>query len=217
MVSSLLFIPNVVYAQSEDLFPATPRPLEFYDYYFVQAHGDTYEYSVVYYLPYIYDREVASKDYFLVVKHTWAFYRDTINYSTSSGSYKLVDVVILEDRTEFYFTFTMHNSRVNFYSGDLTLFFKEDSKMYLGIDEQYLYPAEPFTKSHLLLLLLVIYIIILYLSFKVDKRVMFLSSIIWLIPLKWFDDILLIIVFIIMFLLHIIIPLGKIRGDSDDF
>jgi len=78
-------------------------------------------------------------------------------------------------------------------------------------------PLEPFTNSQLLLLLLVLYIISLYLSIKFDKRVMFLSSILWLIPLTWFDDILLIVVFVIMFLMHIIIPLNYIGGNDDDF
>jgi len=78
-------------------------------------------------------------------------------------------------------------------------------------------PLEPFTNSQLLLLLLVLYIISLYLSIKFDKRVMFLSSILWLIPLTWFDDILIIVVFVIMFLIHVIIPLNYIGGSDDDF
>lgn len=76
---------------------------------------------------------------------------------------------------------------------------------------------EPFTNTQILLILLVIYLITVYLSLKFDIRVMFLSAIIWLIPLTWFDDILIITVFIIMFLLHIVIPLGKIGGNNDDF
>lgn len=75
---------------------------------------------------------------------------------------------------------------------------------------------EPFTNSQLLLLLLVIYIISLYLSIKFDKRVMFLSAVIWLIPITWFDNMLLIVIFVIMFLIHIILPLD-IGGDKDDF
>ena len=77
--------------------------------------------------------------------------------------------------------------------------------------------TEPFTNSQLLLLLLVIYLISLYLSIKFDTRVMYLSAILWLIPLAWFDDILIITVFVIMFLVHIIIPLGSLRSDNDDF
>lgn len=77
--------------------------------------------------------------------------------------------------------------------------------------------VEPFTNSQILLILLVIYLITLYLSIKIDKRVMFLSSIIWLIPITWFDNMLLIVVFIIMFLLHVILPLGSLRGDKYDF
>lgn len=77
--------------------------------------------------------------------------------------------------------------------------------------------VEPFTNSQILLILLVIYIITLYLSIKIDKRVMFISSIIWLIPITWIDNILLVVVFVIMFLVHIILPLGSLRGDSDDF
>ena len=76
---------------------------------------------------------------------------------------------------------------------------------------------EPFTNTQILLILLVIYIISLYLSIKFDGRVMYLSAILWLIPLTWFDDILIITVFIIMFLVHIIIPLGSLRSDEDDF
>ena len=76
--------------------------------------------------------------------------------------------------------------------------------------------VEPFTNSQLLILLLVIYLITLYLSIKIDKRVMFLSSIIWLIPIAWIDNILLVVVFVIMFLVHLILPLD-IRGDKDDF
>lgn len=76
---------------------------------------------------------------------------------------------------------------------------------------------EPFTNTQILLILLVIYLISLYLSIKFDGRVMYLSAILWLIPLTWFDDILIITVFIIMFLVHIIIPLGSLRSDEDDF
>ena len=75
---------------------------------------------------------------------------------------------------------------------------------------------EPFTNTQLLLLLLVIYIISLYLSIKFDKRVMFLSAVIWLIPLTWIDNLLLAVVFVIMFLIHIILPLD-LKGDKDDF
>lgn len=78
-------------------------------------------------------------------------------------------------------------------------------------------PVEPFTNSQILLLLLVIYLISLYLSLKFDSRVMYLSAILWLIPLTWFNDILIITVFVIMFLVHIIIPLGNVRSDDDDF
>ena len=76
--------------------------------------------------------------------------------------------------------------------------------------------VEPFTNSQLLMLLLVIYIISLYLSIKFDKRVMFLSAIIWLIPITWFDNMLLIVIFVIMFLIHIILPLD-LGGNKDDF
>ena len=76
---------------------------------------------------------------------------------------------------------------------------------------------EPFTNTQILLILLVVYLISLYLSIKFDERVMYLSAILWLIPLAWFDDILIITVFVIMFLVHIIIPLGTLRGDGDDF
>ena len=76
--------------------------------------------------------------------------------------------------------------------------------------------VEPLTNSQLLLLLLTIYLITLYLSIKIDKRVMFLSAILWLIPLTWFDNMLLVVVFVIMFLVHIILPLD-IGGEKDDF
>jgi len=76
--------------------------------------------------------------------------------------------------------------------------------------------VEPFTNSQLLILLLVIYLISLYLSIKFDKRVMFLSAIIWLIPITWFDNMLLIVIFVIMFLIHVILPLD-IGGGKDDF
>jgi len=46
---------------------------------------------------------------------------------------------------------------------------------------------------------------------------MYLSAILWLIPLAWFNDILIISVFVIMFLVHIIIPMGTLRGGEDDF
>ena len=77
--------------------------------------------------------------------------------------------------------------------------------------------VEPFTNNQILLFLLVIYLIILYLSVKFDKRIMFIASIIWFIPITWIDNILLITVFVIMFLLHITIPLNSLRGDNDDF
>lgn len=77
--------------------------------------------------------------------------------------------------------------------------------------------VEPFTNTQLLLLLLVIYLISLYLSIKFDNRVMYLSAILWLIPLTWFEDIIIISVFIIMFFVHIIIPLGNLRSGEDDF
>lgn len=77
--------------------------------------------------------------------------------------------------------------------------------------------VEPFTNNQILLFLLVIYLIILYLSVKFDKRIMFIASIIWFIPITWIDNILLITVFVIMFLLHITIPLNSFRGDDNDF
>lgn len=77
--------------------------------------------------------------------------------------------------------------------------------------------VEPFTNNQILLFLLVIYLIILYLSVKFDKRIMFIASIIWFIPITWINNILLITVFVIMFLLHITIPLNSLRGDNDDF
>lgn len=77
--------------------------------------------------------------------------------------------------------------------------------------------VEPFTNTQILLILLVIYLISLYLSIRFDSRVMYLSAILWLIPLTWFNDILIVTVFIIMFLVHIIIPLGALRSDNDDF
>jgi len=46
---------------------------------------------------------------------------------------------------------------------------------------------------------------------------MYLSAILWLIPLAWLEDILIITVFIIMFLVHISIPLGALRSDDSDF
>lgn len=76
---------------------------------------------------------------------------------------------------------------------------------------------ENFSNTQLLIILLIIYIISLYLSIKFDKKVMFLSAIIWLIPLTLFENILMIVVFVIMFLLHIILPLNDLRGDNDDF
>ena len=77
--------------------------------------------------------------------------------------------------------------------------------------------VEPFTNTQILLILLVVYLISLYLTIRFDNRVMYLSAILWLIPLTWFDDILIITIFIIMFLVHIIIPLGNLRSDEDDF
>lgn len=77
--------------------------------------------------------------------------------------------------------------------------------------------VDPFTNSEILLLLLVIYIISLYLSIKFDNRIMYLSSILWLIPITWFNDMLIIIVLIIMFFVHIIIPFGNSGGKNDDF
>lgn len=77
--------------------------------------------------------------------------------------------------------------------------------------------VEPFTNTQILLILLVIYIISLYLSLKFDNRIMFLSAILWLIPITWFNDILIITILIIMFLVHIIIPLGSLKGDDSDF
>lgn len=76
---------------------------------------------------------------------------------------------------------------------------------------------EPFTNTQILLILLVVYLISLYLSIKFDGHVMYLSAILWLIPLTWFNDILIITVFIIMFFVHIIIPLGSLRSGDDDF
>lgn len=77
--------------------------------------------------------------------------------------------------------------------------------------------VDPFTNSQILLILLVIYIISLYLSLKFDNRIMYLSSILWLIPITWFEDMLIITVLIIMFFVHIIIPFGNSGGEKDDF
>ena len=71
--------------------------------------------------------------------------------------------------------------------------------------------------SQLLIFLLVIYIITLYLTLKFDRRIMFISAILWLIPITEFNDMLIITVFIIMFFIHLIIPLSYIGGGKDDF
>ena len=53
-------------------------------------------------------------------------------------------------------------------------------------------------------------------NYKIRWACYVFISILWLIPLTWFDDIL-IIVFIVMFFVHIIIPISYIGGSDDDF
>lgn len=142
---SLLFVPNVVYAQDKDVFPynpqqvlefpLAPRMLEFYDYVFVQENENTFEYIIIYYLPYRVNMTFDDNDYFFVYNYPYGFYRGVINRTTNS--YKLENQFIESDRTELHFRMTIQKTRLPDEDPyNIPVILTELSRMYLGIDEQ---------------------------------------------------------------------------------
>lgn len=144
--SLLLFAPNVAYAQETGEFPyapnqqvldfpVAPRVLEFYDYEFVQENANTFEYIIIFYLPYRVNKTFDDSDYFFVYNLPYGFYRGVIDRSTNS--YKLENQFLKSDRTELHFRMTFQKARLP--EGDphnITVILTERSRMYLGIDEQ---------------------------------------------------------------------------------
>src|SRR5690606_27132313 len=138
----LLFVSNNVYAQERfpyipqqevSGFPIAPRVLEFVSFEYVQEYERVKEYTVVYYIPYIVNKNIGHSDYFLVYKNPYPFARGRV--SVSQSSYVLEEQVLQEDRTEFHFRVTIRKEIISewYPTGDLTPFFEEDSKIYIGI------------------------------------------------------------------------------------
>lgn len=74
------------------------------------------------------------------------------------------------------------------------------------------------TTELLLFITLIIYLIGLMFAMAFDKRTMLFVSILWLVPLFTIEDQPILHLFsIIMFLLHIIIPVLNMTGGKDDF
>ena len=157
---SILFVPNGVYAQEYDEFPYDPQQveeldfpmvpiaLEYKEYYFVQENEQTYEYIVVYQLPYRLSERIINgishDDYYLLLNDiifVELFYRGQYVQNTVRGSYILEDIITTTDETYFYYRVTISKSKVdsNYIDNDITLFFTRDSKMYIDIDEDEIY------------------------------------------------------------------------------
>ena len=61
----------------------------------------------------------------------------------------------------------------------------------------------------------VLYIIGIYLSYKFESYIMYFVSLLWFIPVYLVDNTIIAIFSVIMFIIHIVIPLGN--RNLDDF
>ena len=73
------------------------------------------------------------------------------------------------------------------------------------------------TNIEILWIALVLYIIGVYISYKFYHQLFMLVSILWLIPLTLIDNNIVKVFSVIMFLVHIIIPLSNNLSGGDDF
>lgn len=71
------------------------------------------------------------------------------------------------------------------------------------------------TNIEILWIALVLYIIGIYISYKFYHQLFMLVSILWLIPLTLIDNNIVKVFSVIMFLVHIIIPLSNNLGGDD--
>ncbi|MEM0173424.1 MAG: hypothetical protein QXI16_02840 [Sulfolobaceae archaeon] len=138
-VSLLLLVPSRVFAQTVSNLPDAPRALIYDDYNFVQEHERTYEYEVIYFLPYRLDKISGSINYVFVYKWQHAFSHAT--YNIVDSSYMLDEYILTDDGTEFYFLFTVNKNFVDtVYDGDVERIFMNDSSMY--IEFEYIEPSK---------------------------------------------------------------------------
>ena len=73
------------------------------------------------------------------------------------------------------------------------------------------------TNIEILWIALVLYIIGIYISYKFYHQLFMLTGILWFIPLTLIDNNIIKIFSVIMFLIHIIIPLSNNLNGGDDF
>ena len=148
---TLIFVPNKVYAQSEYIlpeqdknilpeqigvtFPIAPRALEYKEHYFVQENELTYEYMVVYTLPYRFQGSLTINDYILFYRYPVGFFRAL---ERSNNSYILERIIRQPEYTEFHYRVTLRKTLVQevYPDEDVTKFFESDSAMYIKLDEQ---------------------------------------------------------------------------------
>lgn len=122
----------LVYAEEVDDFPDRYIRLNYQEHYFEQEHEQTFQYVVVYTLPFRIGN-VTIDDYFLFYRYAYGFTRGVDN---SNNSYRLASVLRQPAYSELHFRVTLRKTMVNFEypDGDLTQFFAVDSAMYIRSD-----------------------------------------------------------------------------------
>ena len=73
------------------------------------------------------------------------------------------------------------------------------------------------TNIEILLIAFVLYVMGIYLSYRFYHQLFMLVSILWLIPLTIIDNGVIKVFSVIMFLVHMIIPLTNYSNGGDDF
>lgn len=157
LIQSLIYVSNVVYAQNEDLVleqnediylkqdkdkslqQLPPNLSNFYTrlnyvrHELVQEHEETYEYSVLYTIPYEIPRDFVYFYPFLYHRLPYTFVR---GLTYNDNSYQLYSTHRFTDYTNLVFRITLRKDMVNieYPDGDVTPFFTDDMAMYVGAD-----------------------------------------------------------------------------------
>lgn len=123
----------IVHAQEAEEFPDRYIRLNYLEHSYVQEHEQTFEYRVVYTLPFRIYSNVTINDYVLFYKYEYGFTRGVAN---NYNSYRLASVLRQTGYSELHFRVTLRKTMVNFEypDGDLTRFFAEDSAMFIRSD-----------------------------------------------------------------------------------
>ena len=145
IVLSLLFVPNVVFAQETgeyqnelqqvEEFPERFIRLNYESYELYREYVDTIEYLVVYTLPYRYSSE-KYHHFIYLNKVGYGFVR---GYNINENSTIVHNISRYSDHTVIEFRITIRKDMINslYPDGDVTPFFETDSSMYIRDDGYY--------------------------------------------------------------------------------